>query len=72
MQQFDSLKSTLKHRPPLVFDGNWSAIETCPKQGGIYLIGVILETSLLVERPKLLTLQKGLYLYAGSAKGPEG
>ena len=72
MQKLDTLGSLLQHPPATVFEGGLDAMQHCTSQGGIYLIGLILDTPVTIDRPTNQTLQQGLYLYAGSAKGPGG
>ncbi|WP_319532178.1 GIY-YIG nuclease family protein [uncultured Cohaesibacter sp.] len=58
------------HKP--VFAGGREDIESCPDDGGIYLLAIHLSHTLTIARPGPATLAPGLYLYAGSARGPGG
>ena len=55
-----------------IFAGGFKDIENCPADSGIYLLAIHLTQALAITHPEPATLAPGVYLYAGSARGPGG
>lgn len=72
MHLSDRLTSALQKRQKLAFSGSVEALESCPTEGGIYILLLQLAAPIAISRPKAAMLEAGLYAYIGSAYGPGG
>ncbi len=68
----DSFKKALRKQKNPAFSGAFDTIESCPTEGGIYILLLQLDAPMPITRPRTAMLEPGLYAYIGSAYGPGG